>query len=98
MKIRIFSPSLLFLLSFFIALIPALSGQAKHSAQTQSNAKFALTDGWMLQSSARVEQKGEEISTPGFQPNSWHAASVPTIVVAALVKEKIYRDTALVID
>jgi len=92
MKIRIFSPSLLFLLSFFIALIPALSGQVKHSAQTQSKAKFALTDGWMLQSSAKVEQKGEEISTPGFQPKSWHAASVPTIVAAALVKEKIYPD------
>jgi len=92
MKIRIFSPGLLFLLSFFIALIPALSGQVKHSAQTQSKAKFALTDGWMLQSSAKVEQKGEEISTPGFQPKSWYAASVPTIVVAALVKEKIYPD------
>jgi exo-1,4-beta-D-glucosaminidase len=92
MKIRGFCSSLLVLLSFLAVLMPALSGQVDHSAQPPSSTKFALTDGWMMQSSAKVDQKGDEVSTPGFQPKSWHAVSVPTTVVAALVKEKIYPD------
>ncbi len=92
MKIRGFSSTLLVPLSFLVVLMPVLSGQVKHSAQPQSGTKFALTDDWVVQSSAKVDQKGDEISTPGFQPKSWHAVSVPTTVVAALVKEEIYPD------
>jgi hypothetical protein len=52
----------------------------------------ALRDGWSLQSNCKVEKPGEVISTPRFQPTGWYAVSVPTTVVAALVKHKVYPD------
>jgi exo-1,4-beta-D-glucosaminidase len=53
---------------------------------------IALHDGWTLQSSARVDEAGEEISTAKYQPKDWYAVSVPTTVAAALVKAKVYPD------
>ena len=54
--------------------------------------KLALRDHWTLQSSAKVEAKGEIISTPAFVPQGWHDVTVPTTVVAALVKDKTLPD------
>jgi len=39
-----------------------------------------------------VDKGGEVISTAKFQPTGWYTVSVPTTVVAALVKQKIYPD------
>jgi exo-1,4-beta-D-glucosaminidase len=55
-------------------------------------AGLALRDGWVLQSSAKVEAKGETISTPAFAPKDWLEATVPTTVVAAEVKGKRLPD------
>ena len=73
------------LVSSLLAQTPA---QMKHPAETN----LLLRDGWSLQTSAKVEAKGEVISTPGFVPKGWHAATVPTTVVAALVKDKTFKD------
>jgi len=54
--------------------------------------KLPLAQGWTLQSSSKVEQTGESLSRPAFQPNGWYPASVPTTVVAALVKHKALPD------
>jgi exo-1,4-beta-D-glucosaminidase len=54
--------------------------------------KLALHEGWSLQTSAKVEAKGEVISTAAFAPSGWHQVSVPTTVVAALVKDKTFPD------
>ena len=51
-----------------------------------------LHEGWSLQTSAKVEAKGEVISTPAFSPQGWHSTTVPTTVVAALVKDKTLPD------
>src|SRR6185437_2771249 len=51
---------------------------------------LALRDGWSLQSSCKVEKSGEVLSTPQFSPAGWYNVSVPTTVVAALVKQKVY--------
>jgi exo-1,4-beta-D-glucosaminidase len=66
---------------------------AQNSSPTQSTAKSdegrtSLRDGWALQTSAKVAAKGEVISTAKFVPAGWHQATVPTTVVAALVKDK----------
>src|SRR5262249_54349698 len=45
-----------------------------------------------MQLSRKVDQIGELISTLKFQPNGWYSVSVPTTVVAALVKQKVYPD------
>ena len=79
-----------FLLSSFLAAqqkTPAAPAE-KPTAET----KLALRDGWSLQTSAKVEAKGEVISTPSFAPKGWHAATIPSTVVAALVKDKSLPD------
>src|SRR5712692_2352248 len=91
MKIRSLSGVSFILLSHFL-FAQLLFAQAKHLSRPQHSSKFVLRDGWTLQSSAKLEQKGELISTPHFQAKSWYTVAVPTTVVAALVKEKVYPD------
>ena len=64
-------------------------------AQTGSKSadpKFSLNDGWALQSSAKVSEKGEAIASPSFQPKDWIKANLPTTVVAAQVKSGALPD------
>jgi exo-1,4-beta-D-glucosaminidase len=51
---------------------------------------LALRDGWSLQASGKVEKPGEIISSSRFTPAGWYTVTVPTTVVAALVKQKVY--------
>jgi exo-1,4-beta-D-glucosaminidase len=53
---------------------------------------LSLKEGWSLQSSGKVDARGEAVSTPAFQPTDWYTVSVPTTVVAALVEHKVYPD------
>ncbi|HEY0705687.1 MAG TPA: glycosyl hydrolase family 2, partial [Polyangia bacterium] len=53
---------------------------------------LVLTDGWSLQTSAKVSADGVAISQPGFASKDWHKISVPATVVSALVKNKVYPD------
>src|SRR5579864_4468576 len=62
------------------------------STASSSDELLQLRDGWSLQSSCKVEKTGEVISTPKFAPTGWYTVSVPTTVVAALVKNKVYAD------
>jgi exo-1,4-beta-D-glucosaminidase len=78
--------SLLLLASPFAQVVPARS-----KGKTQ---KYTLSEGWTLQSSAKVDVKGDVISTARFTPKAWYSVSVPTTVVASLVNQKIYPDPA----
>jgi exo-1,4-beta-D-glucosaminidase len=51
-----------------------------------------LTTGWLLQSSAKVKDGGQFISTARFHPKDWYSVDVPTTVLAALVKDKVFPD------
>src|SRR3954449_4812849 len=67
----------------------------KHSPKRASSSPvpemgLALRDGWSLQSSGKVDKPGDVLSTPRFSPTGWYSVSVPTTVVAALVKQKVY--------
>ncbi|HEY1262750.1 MAG TPA: hypothetical protein VGF06_04450, partial [Terriglobales bacterium] len=70
--------------------LPAQTSKASGRPDSASAAGLRLRDGWSLQSSCKVEAKGETISTPAYQPKGWYTVSVPTTVVAALVKQKVY--------
>jgi len=80
---------ILFLLWQFILVDSAAS---KAAAPGSHGETLALRDHWSLQSSAKVEVKGEVVSTIGFVPRGWHDVTVPTTVVAALVKDKTLSD------
>jgi exo-1,4-beta-D-glucosaminidase len=66
--------------------------QKKERIPTAEENKLALHEGWSLQTSAKVDAKGQVISTGKFSPEGWHHATVPTTVVAALVKDKTLPD------
>ena len=86
-------PAAIFLVIVSLALFSSFSfSQEKATAKHDSEAKVALHDGWTLQTSSKVEAKGEVISTPQFAPKGWHEVTVPTTVVAALVKDKTLPD------
>ena len=51
-----------------------------------------LTDGWAIQSSADVPEDGAAISTVGFNAAEWYPTTVPSTVLAALVKQNVYPD------
>ena len=38
---------------------------------------LALRDGWALQSSGKVDEKGEILSSPSFQPKGWYHGQRP---------------------
>jgi exo-1,4-beta-D-glucosaminidase len=77
---------------FFNSSLLTQTASFAQTAPSPSDRNFPLATDWSLQSSAKVERTGDEISTPRFQPTGWYTASVPTTVVAALVKQKIYPD------
>src|SRR6266853_1278495 len=66
--------------------------QGTRRALSAGQNKLPLREGWTLQTSLKVEANGEAISTAKFVPNGWHHATVPTTVVAALVKDKTLPD------
>src|SRR5579862_3046402 len=90
------SPTPVFVLLALWFVTSSLVAQEKNpsAAPTRhsTESRIALHEGWTLQTSAKVEAKGEVISTPRFSAKGWHEATVPTTVVAALVKDKTLPD------
>jgi exo-1,4-beta-D-glucosaminidase len=89
MKIR----GLAFASLLLIIVLPgaALWAQARQGAASES-AMLTLGEGWSLQSTGKVAESGDVISTPAYLPRDWYRVTVPTTVVAALVKQKVYPD------
>lgn len=54
--------------------------------------EFLLSDGWKVQSSAKVLQSGEMLSTPQADVKKWYEAVVPSTVIGTLVRNGIYTD------
>jgi len=52
----------------------------------------ALKDGWRIRSSGETAATGAEISRPGFDVSGWQPTSVPSTVLAALVRNGVYQD------
>lgn len=71
-----------------LAAAPAFAG----SGNPIGNSMVPLRNNWALQSSCLTQANGGQISTSGFNAQSWHAATIPTTVVAALVTDKSYPD------
>ncbi len=62
------------------------------TAPATAASQVSLSDGWMLQSSRKVDENGDVLSKPAFQPKGWYPVTVPTTVVSALVKHKVLPD------
>ena len=85
-------------LAIFFWLCPNLTAAAQLSepgvknTANEATERLALREHWNLQSSAKVADEGEIISTASFVPRGWHETTVPTTVVAALVNDKTLPD------
>jgi exo-1,4-beta-D-glucosaminidase len=88
------SALLLFMFASSLFTLPVSAQQKSHSAQNTAadETQFLLREGWSLQSSAKVDASGETISSEKFAPTGWNQVTVPTTVVAALVKDKKLPD------
>ena len=76
-----------------LVLVSSLSfAQYAVSQRSQAENRLALSSGWSLQSSVKVPETGDVLSTPKFVARNWYTVSVPTTVFAALVKQKVYPD------
>ena len=89
LSFTVFLLAQILLSSFLHAQQKAPSGTG---SKPSSDTNLMLHEGWALQTSAKVEAKGEVISTPAFSAKGWHAATIPSTVVAALVKDKTLPD------
>jgi len=78
----------LFLLSFLVTTSPFLAAQVPGYG---SPLRLDLAKDWSLQSSARVPEQGNEISRQSFKSSGWYQTDVPATVLAALVKNGVYR-------
>jgi len=54
--------------------------------------QLILKDNWAIQSSIEVDQKGPQVSSTEFDPQGWYPATMPSTVLAALVKNGVYPD------
>ena len=79
-----------FLLAFLL-VAPQILGAQSTTSQALG-ARVTLREGWELQTSSKIDATGEAISAPGFATAGWHEVTVPTTVVAALVKDKTLPD------
>lgn len=78
---------LLLLLTGVIMLLPTSAAYG-----TDDSTLVPLDRGWEVQSSAKVADSGEIISSQAFQPQGWYNTNVPSTVVAAQVASGEYPD------
>jgi exo-1,4-beta-D-glucosaminidase len=77
-----------------LILMFALNGLAvaQGAGEGGVGARAPLSGGWRIQSSALVREKGEALSKAGYRTTGWHAATIPSTVVGALVEDKTFPD------
>ncbi|NOY38190.1 MAG: hypothetical protein GXO83_11540 [Chlorobi bacterium] len=73
-------------------LLPGMIFYASCTSQTTPEGKTLLKDNWEIQSSAEIKTAGDSISVPEYNPQGWYPATMPSTVLAALVKNKVYPD------
>jgi beta-mannosidase len=73
-----------FRLFALLAVVLPASLSAQSSTQT--------IDGWTMQDSAKVAAEATVISTAGFEPQGWYAATVPGTVLTTLVNNGVYPE------
>ena len=77
---------------FLFLLLLALTEPLAIAKDAQIGAKLLLNGEWRIQPSSELREGGEVLSKPNFPVHSWYPASVPSTVLAALVKDEVYLD------
>jgi hypothetical protein len=82
----------LFFSTVLTLLACSFGAWARGPQGSASDWRLMLRDGWAIQSSAKVAENGEALSTAGFTPQGWYSTQAPSTVLAALVQNKVYPD------
>ena len=79
---------------FFVLSVWPLVFQstAGRGAAPPDTGRLLLREDWAIESSAKVREKGEAISRPGYKVEGWTRATVPNTVLGALVENGTYPD------
>ena len=80
-------PFKIFLSVLTISSVPLVFGCSRPEP-----AVLQMKGNWEIQSSAKISESGNLISTNTYQPSSWYPVTVPTTVLAGLVENKVYPD------
>jgi exo-1,4-beta-D-glucosaminidase len=75
-----------------MSLRPLIVVMALVAPSIAQAAPIPLTRGWALQSSARITEKGEVLSTAKASTKGWYPVTVPTTVFAGLVANGVHPD------
>ena len=77
-------------LAFMLATLCIGATSAAHAVlpvkPSGSPWKLPLSEGWHIQSTAKVNEDGSKLSQSGFVAKDWYSTIIPSTVVAALVK------------
>jgi exo-1,4-beta-D-glucosaminidase len=76
------------------ALVLCLLAASATAAHAAPEPPLVLRGNWAIQSATDVRETGGAISTPAFTPANWYRTTVPTTVLAALVRLRVYPDPA----
>src|SRR5579875_2319991 len=77
-------------LLMFVSGAAGLCAEAEVAELAAPGSRMFLRQGWKIQSSAKVPEKGSVISTVLFQPKGWYPTDIPSTVLAALVRNHVY--------
>jgi hypothetical protein len=78
--------------SLLVCFMAGLLLETPASAQPDDPIPMEISSGWQVQDSAKVSDKGDAISQPGYNSTGWNAATVPGTVLTSLVNDKIYPE------
>src|SRR5512142_3239944 len=62
------------------------------TAQAAASARTTLHQGWSLQSSCKLNDGGQVISSAQYKPHNWYTTTVPSTVLAAQVSSGEFKD------
>ncbi len=86
--IRVRKSSILCLITCMVASAGAWATSPERAGLDE----MLLRQGWAIQALTDVHETGAAISTPGFKAQDWYPATLPSTVLSALVKDRVYPD------
>ena len=79
----------LFFISYGILMLVVCLLQTAIAAPLEP---MPISSGWFLKDAAKATESSKEISSLGFQPDGWYAATVPGTVLTSLVNDGVYPE------
>ena len=75
-----------------LVLLMAACAARAQMPPSSDDPSLMLKQGWAIQSSAEVGASGELISAPTYSTSGWYKAAMPSTVIGALVRLRVFSD------